>query len=90
MKINTYLIQFALTIILIFGGTLLLKYIKTSEIYIDHLIATIIGGIILISSILWRIREKHSWKSYEDKVYQSFGTGELIWKNIMEKDRLQS
>jgi hypothetical protein len=26
----------------------------------------------------------------KDKVYQSFGTGELIWKNMIEKDRLQS
>ncbi|MBP0725330.1 hypothetical protein J5Y03_09020 [Bacillus sp. RG28] len=60
MKINTYLIQFALTLIIIFGGTLLLKYIKTSEIYIDQLIGTIIGIIILISSTLWRIRAKHS------------------------------
>ena len=62
MKINNYLIQFSILIIIIFGGTLLLKYIKTNEIFIDQLIATILGFIILISSILWRIRVKTNVK----------------------------
>ncbi|PGS51282.1 hypothetical protein COC46_11610 [Bacillus sp. AFS041924] len=54
MKINTYLIQLAITIIIIFGGTFIIRYFRTSEILLDQMIGISMGLFILVFSLIWR------------------------------------
>lgn len=58
MKTNTYLIQLAITISIIFGGTFIIHYFRTEEILLDQIIGIGVGGILLISALLWRKSEK--------------------------------
>ncbi len=57
MKINTYLIQLACMILLIFGGTFILRYFRTEELLLDQIIGVVIGFILLMSSLIWRIKK---------------------------------
>ncbi|MGE8081706.1 hypothetical protein [Peribacillus loiseleuriae] len=57
MKINLYLIRLSCMIILIFGGTFTLHYFRTEELFGDQIIGVIAGAILLIFSIIWRIRK---------------------------------
>ena len=54
IKINTYFIQLSLTIIVIFGGTLVIRYFRTNEILVDQLIGASVGVLLLIASLIWR------------------------------------
>lgn len=54
MKINSYLIQLAITIIVIFGGTSTIHFIKTDELLLDQIIGATIGIILLASTLIWR------------------------------------
>ncbi|WP_185807816.1 hypothetical protein [Lysinibacillus telephonicus] len=58
MKINTYLIQLAITITIIFGGTFIIRYFRTGEFLLDQIIGVGVGGILLISALLWRASKK--------------------------------
>ncbi|MEI2665754.1 hypothetical protein [Rossellomorea sp. LJF3] len=58
MKINGYLIRLSFSIMIIFGGTLAIVYIKTGDLLGYHLIATCAGAVLLFSSWLWRSRNK--------------------------------
>lgn len=54
MKINLFLIQFAITIMVIFGGTFIMRYFIKGELLLDQLIGASVGLILLISSLIWR------------------------------------
>lgn len=54
MKINTYLIQLGTMILLIFGGTFVLRYLKFGEFLLDQLIGASVGFVLLIGSMIWR------------------------------------
>ncbi|MEH7350306.1 hypothetical protein [Gottfriedia acidiceleris] len=54
MKINSYLIQLAITIILIFGGTFTIHYFRKSEILLDPMIGAIVGVILLVAALFWK------------------------------------
>ena len=54
MKINTYLIQLAGLIIVIFGGTFTIHFFRTGELLIDQIIGASVGIILLITSLVWR------------------------------------
>ncbi|MCL1698158.1 hypothetical protein [Lysinibacillus sp. BPa_S21] len=54
MKINTYLIQLAVTIIVIFGGIFTLRYLRTGEFLLDQIIGASVGIVLLIASLIWR------------------------------------
>lgn len=54
MKINTYLIQLAVTIIVIFGGIFTIRYFRTGELLLDQIIGASIGIILLIATLIWR------------------------------------
>ncbi|WP_226671116.1 hypothetical protein [Metabacillus litoralis] len=58
MKINTYLIQLAIVIIIIFGGTFTFIYLRSSAILLDQLIGASVGVILLIASLIWRKTNK--------------------------------
>ena len=60
MKINTYLIQLAITIIIIFGGTFIIRYFRTGELLIDQIIGISMGLLILTFSLIWRRTNKLS------------------------------
>ncbi|PGK52561.1 hypothetical protein CN918_28205 [Priestia megaterium] len=63
MKINDYLIQLSITIIIIFGGTFVIKYFRTGDILIPQGIAFAIGLILIISSFIWRYSHKRKTRS---------------------------
>ncbi|OIK12661.1 hypothetical protein BIV60_16035 [Bacillus sp. MUM 116] len=54
MKINLYLIQLGIIIIVIFAGTFTIRYFKTGELLIDQIIGTSVGAALLIGSLIWR------------------------------------
>lgn len=54
MKINSYLIQLAITIIVIFGGAFIIRYFRTGELLLDQIIGASIGVLLLIASLIWR------------------------------------
>lgn len=59
LEINSYLIRFAVTIIVIFGGIFTIRYFKTGELLLDQIIGALIGVILLIGAYIWRnIRKK--------------------------------
>ncbi|PFA62830.1 hypothetical protein CN378_17455 [Bacillus sp. AFS015802] len=58
MKINAYLIRLSFSIMLIFGGTLAIYYIKTGDFLVYHLITTCVGMVLLLASWMWRIGNK--------------------------------
>ena len=54
MKINAYLIQLAITIIVIFGGVFTIRYFRTGELLLDQIIGASVGIVLLIASLIWR------------------------------------
>ena len=54
MKINTYLIQLAVTIIVIFGGTFSIRFFRTGELLLDQIIGASVGIVLLIATLIWR------------------------------------
>jgi hypothetical protein len=54
MKINSYLLHLAITIIVIFGGTFIIRYFRTGELLLDQIIGASVGVILLIVSLIWR------------------------------------
>lgn len=58
MKINTFLIYLACLMIGIFGGVFILSYLKTDNLYLDQFIGAFAGCVLLITSLIWRIRKK--------------------------------
>lgn len=61
MKINSYLIQLAITIIVIFGGTFTIRYFRTGELLLDQFIGVIVGAVLLIATLIWRKMNKLSY-----------------------------
>jgi|GEM_PF-915349 len=58
MEINTYFIRLACMIMLIFGGTFIVRYVRTDELLVDQMIGVSVGFTLLICSLLWRLRNK--------------------------------
>lgn len=58
MKINTYLFQLAVTIIVIFGGTFTIRYFRTGELLLDQIIGASFGIVLLIATLIWRKTNK--------------------------------
>lgn len=58
MKINTHLIQLAVTIIVIFGGTFTIRYFRTEELLLDQIIGASVGIVLLIATLIWRKTNK--------------------------------
>ncbi|WP_226672001.1 hypothetical protein [Rossellomorea aquimaris] len=58
MKINAYLIRLSFSIMLIFGGTFGMYYVKTGDLLVYNLIATCVGILLLLASWIWRIKNK--------------------------------
>ena len=54
MKINSYLLQLAITVIVIFGGTFIFRYIRTGELLLDQIIGASVGVLLLMTSLIWR------------------------------------
>jgi hypothetical protein len=54
MKINSYVLQLAITIIVIFGGTFIIRYFRTGELLLDQIIGASVGVILLVASLIWR------------------------------------
>ncbi len=59
-KINNYFIQLAILIIVIFGGTFVIRYFRTGELLLDQIIGLSMGLLILIFSLIWRSTNKLS------------------------------
>ncbi|PFH81717.1 hypothetical protein [Bacillus sp. AFS088145] len=60
MKINHYMLQLSLLIIIIFGGTFILHLIKTGELLIDQILGFSVGILILFFTLIWRKSSKLS------------------------------
>jgi hypothetical protein len=58
VKINTYLIQLGVTIIVIFGGAFTIRYFRTGELLLDQIIGASVGIILLITALIWRKANK--------------------------------
>ena len=56
MNINGYLIRLSYTILVIFGGTFTIHFVKTGEVLIDQLLGASVGIILLVASWVWRKR----------------------------------
>ncbi|SET74961.1 hypothetical protein SAMN05421676_107175 [Salinibacillus kushneri] len=54
MKINLFLIQFATSLLVIFGGTFIFRYFRTGELLLFQLIGASVGVVLLIASLIWR------------------------------------
>ncbi|MDQ0229028.1 hypothetical protein [Metabacillus malikii] len=54
LKKSSFLIQLAITIMVIFGGIFLIRYVRTGELLIDQLIGFASGGILLVATVGWR------------------------------------
>jgi len=60
LKINSYLIQLAITIIVIFGGSFTIRYFRTGELLLDQIIGATVGVILLVATLIWRkVNKKH-------------------------------
>lgn len=61
LKVNSFLIRLAIISITIFGGTSLIRYLKTGELLFDQIIAMLLGVILLITLLIWRKnKQSHS------------------------------
>jgi len=60
MKINHYMLQLSLLIIIIFGGTFIIHFIKTGEFLSDQFIGLSVGILILFFTLIWRKSSKLS------------------------------
>ncbi|MEH7400093.1 hypothetical protein V7148_03800 [Gottfriedia acidiceleris] len=60
MKINNYMLQLSLLIIIIFGGTFIIHLMKTGEFLIDQIIGFSVGILILFFTLIWRKSSKLS------------------------------
>lgn len=58
MAVNSFLIRLSLIIIIIFGGTFILRYVRTGELFLDQMISGIVGVILLIACLIWRKARK--------------------------------
>ena len=56
MKINQYLISLSTSMIIIFGGVSIIRYIRMDELLLDQLIIASIGVMLLIFSLVWKRR----------------------------------
>ncbi len=54
MNINGYLIRFSFTIMVIFGGTFTIHFVKTGDVLIGQMLAVSVGVILLVASWTWR------------------------------------
>ena len=66
LTINTFLIRFAVTMMIIFGGIFTFRYFRTSELLLDQMIGASVGVLLLIASFTWRkkqIMNKVQWKT---------------------------
>ncbi|MGG0654950.1 hypothetical protein [Rummeliibacillus pycnus] len=54
LKINSYLFQLAIAIIVIFGGTFTISYFRTGELLLDQIIGATVGVILLVATLIWR------------------------------------
>ena len=66
LTINTFLIRFAVTMIIIFGGIFTIRYFRTSEFLLDQMMGASVGVLLLISSLIWRNKQiinKVQWKT---------------------------
>lgn len=52
---NRFMIQLAISMIVILGGTAAIRYVRTGELLIDQLIGAGAGVLLLIASLLWRL-----------------------------------
>ncbi|GEN52358.1 hypothetical protein [Halobacillus faecis] len=58
MEINRFLLMFATTMMLIFGGVFFLRYLQSGEYLVDHLLSALAGLLILILALIWRQKHK--------------------------------
>ncbi|WP_010306288.1 hypothetical protein [Kurthia senegalensis] len=55
---HTYLLFFASMMLIIFGGTFLIRYTRTGDVLVDQLLGVFVGIVLLIGSIFWKIKAK--------------------------------
>ena len=60
MKTNSYFIQLAMAMLVIFGGIFIVRYLRTGELLLDQMIGAAVGLILLFVSLFLRRRKKQS------------------------------
>ncbi|RDY70051.1 hypothetical protein DXT76_15100 [Halobacillus trueperi] len=58
MEINRFFLMFATTMMLIFGGVFLIRYLRSGDYLIAHLLSALAGLLILVIALLWRQKNK--------------------------------
>ncbi|MGR9049664.1 hypothetical protein ACQ4XT_13645 [Halobacillus faecis] len=58
MEINRFFLMFATTMMLIFGGVFFLRYLRSGEYLVAHLMSALAGLLLLIITLIWRQKNK--------------------------------
>lgn len=58
MKMNHYLLQFSMMLIVLFGGMFLLRWIKDGDVDVMQLIGCGVGVILFLSTFIWGMWKK--------------------------------
>jgi len=58
VKVNSFLISFAIITTVIFGGVFTIRYFRTGELLLDQFIGAIVGVILLGATLIWRKAKK--------------------------------
>ncbi|MED4072655.1 hypothetical protein [Priestia endophytica] len=58
MSLYKTLFQLSLCMMVIFGGTFVLKYVKTGEVFVDQFSGFFIGLVLFFSLLFWKVYDK--------------------------------
>ena len=62
MKMNHYLLQFSLMLIVLFGGLFLLRWIKDGDMDVLQLIGCGVGVVLFVTTLIWGVWHKKKQK----------------------------
>lgn len=60
MKINQYFLRLSVILIVIFGGSFVIRYFRTGELSEDQIPGMLLGVVLLIGAWIWRKYNKGS------------------------------
>ncbi|BCB04193.1 hypothetical protein [Bacillus sp. KH172YL63] len=54
MKLNAFIIRISLMILIIFGGTFVIQFVKSGDLLVGQMIGFGIGTGVLLAAVMWR------------------------------------
>lgn len=58
MEINRFLLMFATTMMLIFGGVFFLRYLRSGDYLFAHLLSAMAGLLLFVVAFIWRQKNR--------------------------------